>query len=58
MKNILYFLIIIMMGIIFTVIGLTRLYYISGVKKRGLIITGIITLVIWTLVAIYLTLKN
>ena len=50
MKNIWYFLIIMFFGILFTAFGLLRLHYISGIKKKGLIITGIITLIIWTFI--------
>jgi len=54
MLNISYFLLLMGLGLLFTLGGLLRLYFVSGVKKKGLIVTGGITLIIWTCVSIYL----
>lgn len=55
MNNFGYFFVLMILGVLFTIFGVLRLYFVSGIKKKGLIITGVITLIIWTFVSVYIS---
>lgn len=55
MSNVGYFFVLMILGVLFAIFGVLRLYFVSGVKKKGLIITIVITLIIWTFASIYIS---